>query len=231
MAYNKKINKNGIYRQLFGWTVICPIIGDMKFLQNFIDKNNVLRKYFSILPSSSYHVTIHGIWSNFCKLLKQQQNYIDNCITCDEKELLQSMSISPGFFNPGNCLDQLFKDLIKDCKNFEKEYTKTKSTIQLTVKQVYYNGTIGIIFKENDDMKQMDNIRKTVMKTTSRQNHEGLYHMTLAYKYNDTNKEEDIKIKHELDILNMLLTDQTITLDLPVLTSFETMECFKPVKV
>lgn len=229
MAYNSKINNDGTYRNLCGFTVISPIIGDMKFLQNYIEKNNILKSYFSALPSSSYHVTIYGIWSNNSKLLEQQQKYIDNCKCCDKKEELYSLSISIGFFNPDNCLGQLFNDIIKNCTDFRNEYTKTKNSIKLTIKQVYFNETIGIIFEKNDDMNEMDKIRNTIIKTCNKKDKGDLYHMTLAYKYKNTTQNDNNNIKHEIDILNMLLLKQTITLDFPILTSFDDMTCFYPI--
>ena len=93
MAYNYKINNNGTYRKFFGWTVICPLEYNMKFLENFIKENNVLSSYFAALPSSSYHVTIYSIWSNFTKLLKPQQDCIDKeneRVTRREDELIKA---------------------------------------------------------------------------------------------------------------------------------------------
>ena len=228
MAYNRKINIDGTYRTLCGWTVISPIIGDMKFIYNFINNNNILNSYFSALPSSSYHVTIYGIWCNNSKLLKQQQMYIDNCNCCDKKEQLLSSSISIGFFNPGNCLNRLFTNIINNCTDFRDKYTKTKNSIKLTVKQVYFNETIGIIFEKNNDMNEMDKIKQTIIKACNKRPDSDLYHMTLAYKYKNTTEDEDDKIKIELFILNMLLSKQTIVLDLPLLTYFENMKEFLP---
>jgi len=226
MAYNRKVNKDGSYRILCGWTVISPIISDMKFIENYIKNNNVLNCYFSALPSSSYHVTIYGIWSNHSKLLKHQQKVIDNCQDCDKKDELNTCSISTGFFNPDNCLGQLFSDIIKNCFDFRCEYTKIKNTIKLSVKQIYFNETIYIVFEKNDDINEMNKIRNIIMKTCDKKPNDGLYHMTLAYKYKNTCQNDDNKITKELYVLNMLLSRQTITIDLPILTSFNNMTEF-----
>jgi hypothetical protein len=226
MAYNRKVNNDGTYRNVCGWTVISPIIGDMKFIQNYINKNININSYFSALPSSSYHVTVYGIWSNGSKLLKQQQKYIDNCLSCDKKDELYSSSISTGFFNPDNCLNKLFTGIVKNCNDFRDEYSKTKNTITLTVKHVYFNETIGIIFEKNDDIDEMDKIRNTIIKTCKKKIKDGLYHMTLAYKYKNITEKDNEKIIIELNILNMLLSKQTITFDLPVLMLFDDMTHF-----
>jgi hypothetical protein len=223
-TYNKKINSDGSYRKYFGWTVISPIINDMKILQNFVEKNNVLKKHFSALPSSSYHVTILGIWSNMTRLLKQQKKYIETRNTPEEKDLFKSLSISQGLFNPGNCLNKLFSHLTNDCTIFKNKYTKTTPTIKLIVKQVYFGGTIGILFQ---DTTFLGEIRDTLV-GTSKIEENGMYHLTLAYKYVNTSASDNIMIKKEIDILNMLLTDQVITLDYPILTSFDSMKSFKP---
>jgi hypothetical protein len=73
--YTVKINTNGEYRNFYGWTVISMIENDLKFIENYISNHNTLRKYFSALPSTSYHMTVYNIWCNGKGLLNHQKKF------------------------------------------------------------------------------------------------------------------------------------------------------------
>ena len=76
MQYNAKININGEYTKFYGWSIILPVENDLKFIENFIKNNNVLNKFFSGLPSSSYHMTLYNLWSNGNELIPNQKEFI-----------------------------------------------------------------------------------------------------------------------------------------------------------
>ena len=54
--------------------------------------------------------------------------------------------------------------------------------------------------------------------------------MTLAYKFKDITKEDIEKIKREIDVLNIILTDQPVVLSHGNLHYFTDMTKFMPFK-
>ena len=216
MSYNAKINKDGTYRPFYGWTVISKVYNDLTFLENYIKYNNVINSYFSFLPSSSYHITIYNVWSNFSTLLKEQQQYIDNENIYEIRDELISMSISNIFFNPSNCLKNIFKNIKNKCNTY--------NTLTLTINGVYITeNTIGITFKNSDNIKHMDNTRNIIAKICERDDGFKHYHMTLGYRYKDKGGES---LRKEIKILNMLLCNQTVTISTPRLCYFTDMTKF-----
>lgn len=225
MAYNLKINNNGTYRKFVGWTVICPVEYNMKFIENFISKNNVLSSYFSALPSSSYHVTLYNIWCNFKKLLKPQQDYIDKEPVDDIKEQLEQQSRNVGWFNPENCMNKMFTKLHKHCE--ENKWNKNS----LVINKVLFNGhTIRLTFKRSDNFDKVRKLRKDLIEVGEHNDNMSYLHMTLAYKFKDLTKEDTEKIKREIDVLNIILTDQPVVLSHGSLHYFTDMKKFIPFK-
>jgi len=225
MAYNLKINNNGEYRKFFGWTVVCPVEYDMKFIENFIDKNTVLSSYFSALPSSSYHVTIYNIWCNFKKLLKPQQDYINKQPVDDIKEQLEEQSRSIGWFNPGNCMNEMFTKLHTHCE--QNKWDKNS----LIINKVLFNGnTIRLTFKRSDNFERVRKLRRELIEIGEYNDKMSYLHMTLAYKFKDLTEEDTELIKREIDILNIILTNQPVVLSHGTLHYFTDMKKFTPFK-
>lgn len=220
MAYNLKINKNGTYRQFCGWTVICPVEYDMKFIENFINKNNVLREYFSALPSSSYHVTLYNIWSNFSNLLTSQQDFLDKQHDVAIKQILEQQSKSVGWFNPGNCMENLFSKLHRNCEK------RTESMCLIINKVLFSGNTLTITFKHRNDFEKVTNIRRELIEVAERDDRMSYLHMTLAYKFRNLSDEDVFKINTELNILNMLLDNQTVIISPANLHYFSDMTEF-----
>jgi len=220
MQYNPKINTDGEYRNFYGWTVISMVENDFKFIENFIKKNSLLNQFFSALPSSSYHVTVYNLWCNGMPLLPHQQNFINKNFPQIKNEL-EKQSKLIGFFNPGGCINDLLYRIEFDCQqcNWDK--------LSLKMKKAEFNGnTIQIIFEENFD--KVNEFRKILLDTCKKNDNLKIFHMTLAYKFTDTNKDSEKLILAELDILNLLLDQQTITLNKPSLRSFKDMTAFYP---
>lgn len=188
MQFNPKINTDGKYRNYEGWSVISMLENDFKFLENYIQKNNLLKSYFSALPSTSYHITIHTIWSEGSPQLKSLYRY--------------NYSL----------LYRLFLECNKD----------TWSTLQLKIEKIYFNEeNIGILIKRQP---VMDRLAKTCA-TICENNIDNIpnYHVTLAYKYKDINDKDLEKIRHEVNILNILFENQTVNIKRPSVYSFSDM--------
>jgi hypothetical protein len=221
MSYNAKITNTGKYKNFYGWTIISELSSDMKIIENFIKNNQVLNKYFSALPSSSYHITLYNLWCNFSKLLHQQQKVIDDENCTD----LKKQSLGIGFFNPKNCMNELFVEI-------KNSFSTNKwDNITLTIDEALFTGnTICLILKSSEEFYKMYKVRKTVEGICNRDDNMKCFHITLAYIYKNITKEEKENILKEVNILTMLLLNQTITLSNAGLYSFSSMESFQKYK-
>ena len=225
MKFNSKINCDGTYRKYCGWSVVSDSQTDLKFIYNYISKNNVLKKYISPLPSESYHVTLYNLWSNGVSLLPEQIKVCNKMLEevdvdkiGDLKNQLQKESKTT-LFNPNGCLDKMFVNLQEICNEKDEEWV-------LTVDKVYYNRTsVGIMFKHNN-LKKIDKIRNKMVKYLDSNRHNPVYHLTLAYHYTLQIPEN---FETEIKILNLLLENQTITLKKPNVVQFTDMLKFTPV--
>lgn len=224
MNYNAKVRIDGIYSDFSGWSVVSMVKYHMKFIENFIRKNNVLNKFFSALPTSSYHVTIYNIWCNTSPLLKHQEKFLQKHFPVTSiREKIRKQSQSIGFFNPNGCINDLLFRLYFICEKFSWKDNK------LVVKKVHYNGnTIRISFKKCKSFVQMNRCRQHITEACEKKDGMGSYHITLAYKYKDINTEVLDSVKNEIDILNMLLENQEIIIGKPMVSYFPNMTSFRP---
>ena len=75
--YNAKLTTEGKYTPFHSWGVLSLVKTDLKFIENFIKYNNILNKYFSALPSTSYHITVYSLWYNGIPLINHQKRIIN----------------------------------------------------------------------------------------------------------------------------------------------------------
>lgn len=221
-VYNRKINSDGSYRNFYGWTIISNLANNnLHFLEEYIKNNPILSSHFSALPSSSYHVTLYNIWCERSKLLKPQQDYIDREDCGDIKEQLIQRSISSGWFNPGNCMKDLFVKLKNHCDT-QVDFDSFR------VERVYYGNTIGLTFYCSHDYEKLAKTRSEFITLAERDDKMACFHMTLAYKYKNTTKEDDKKIKEEIDKLCNIIVGRLVVLYPCKLCYFESMKEFVP---
>lgn len=219
--YNPKIYIDGSYKPFYGWTIVCPTVTDFKFIENYIKENNFIKKYVSPLPSSSYHVTVFSIWSNLCNLIPQQ---IQNLNTFELK-ILEQKSKS-GYFNPNNCIDNFLYQLFFECKRSSIKF------LTLKIKLVYFNKqNIGIIFHDSDDLVKLQNLRNKIINVSKYTDGMDTFHMTLGYTFKDIDTKTEQSINEELNILNIILKNQTVVFRCPDVCSFESMEKFTPISL
>ena len=222
MTYRPKIADNGEYTYFCGWTILSKIKDDMKMLENFIKHNKILSLYFSPLPSSSYHITLYNLWCNRSPLLNEQQAVIDNETCGDLKEILEQHSQSYGFFNPKNCMNKLFNDINDLCN--ANQWSKLTLSIN---KVIWSGGTIRLSLKRSPEFDQLYKVRNSIINLRNKRDSMKYFHMTLAYNYRDIPKEELNNVVEQLNLLNVLLCDQSITLQNSGLYSFESMTSFQ----
>ena len=117
-SYNAKINMKGKYLPFYGWSTIGLVDnssegfnGTLGLVENFIKNDVVLKKYFSALPTESYHVTVCNIWCNGSPLLAHQKRFLkDNYINA-AVDVFTKQSQQRGLFNPDWCINELLKKI------------------------------------------------------------------------------------------------------------------------
>jgi hypothetical protein len=222
LQYSSKVNIDGTWRKFPGWTVISSVLTDLKFLENLIIFNNVLNKYFSPLPSSSYHVTLYNIWSVNSPLLTPQKEYIST-LPLETQEAMLEYSRSNELFNLNGCMNNMLYDFHNTCE------TQWKS-VKLTINKVIYDGnTISITFIKNEPRECITKCRKKLIDTANKTDHMKCLHMTLAYKCKKTCDNDKLEIHNELQTLNLILKNQTLEIRNPQVCSFEDMTEFIPI--
>lgn len=83
--FNKKVNTDGTYRDFYGYTTVSMLKEDLSSIENFIRDSDILSKYFSPLPSSSYHMTVFNVWSQYQKQLCVFKKFLDEQGKADEE--------------------------------------------------------------------------------------------------------------------------------------------------
>jgi hypothetical protein len=225
MEYNPKINTDGAYRKFYGYTVISNVKTNLEYIEEYIRNNDLLKEYFSPLPSCSYHMTIYNLWCNGSPLLPFQKRFIKKYFSTEKAKQLEYKSQHVGFFNPSGCIDGLVDKLHIKCKE------EPWDNIELQISKVHYGvNTIHIIFTESPIFKQVNNIRNKITTICERYDGMGYYHITLAYKYKDTNKDIENKIINQVNILNMILEGKKIIMNRPNVYMFDNMTEFIVIK-
>ena len=64
--FRRKLDSRGYYLQFPGNTVLCDVAGASSgryaVVENFLRSNDILRKYYTALPASSYHMTLFDLF-------------------------------------------------------------------------------------------------------------------------------------------------------------------------
>ena len=223
--YNPKINDKGEYTPFYGWSVILNIDTDLKFIENYIKNNNMINKYYSALPSESYHMTLYNIWCNGSELLNHQKRVIDTNFTPDMIELLGKQSKNINFFNPKGCINDLLYKIYFECQENKID------PVKLIIKNIYVGENIAIVFDyPSQSFDKMNILRQNIIKICERDDKMGVYHITLAYKYKDIPPDHIKLIMKEINTLIMLLSKQTLIINKPFVSYFSDMTSFLPFK-
>ena len=224
MQYNPKISQNGVYLDFYGWSVISMLDNDLKFIENYISNHNILNKYFSALPSETYHMTLYNIWCNGKKLLNHQKRFLQQNFSQDNVITLENESKKyNNYFNPGGCINDLLFKLSFVCNNHGYKKEKIK------INNIKYNGNaIRLSLKNSSKLDKINKIRNNCINVCEQNDGMGSYHITLAYKYKDIDTDTFSKIDNEIKILNILLQNQTIILSKPSVKYFTNMKKFVP---
>jgi hypothetical protein len=216
-----KINSKGEYQPFYGWSVICNLNIDYSFIYNFLNDNQLFCEYFTPLISSSYHMTVYNIWCNGQKLITHQEKFIRKHFD-DKYEELCDNAKKVGYFNPGNCMDNLLEELQVLINNHKWNNTK------ITYDRIMYSGnTLVMLFKIDDDFS-VNQIRESIIKKLDRNDNMYCYHITLGYQYKEIPESVKTQLSDEVQKLNIILQKQQFILEKPFVCSFENMTKFKP---
>lgn len=219
--YNSKINNVGKYLRFNGWSTIAFIEENpqnfVNMLEEYLTKEPVLSYYFSALPHSSYHVTVHNIWANGAKLLPHQSRFLNDNYSGDEKKKLINRASKKGYFNPDSCMDKLLTKL--------DEALPQVGTTELVIGGLYFTGnTLAIWFSDESNTNNLDLCRSVCNKIVEK-NERVEYHMTLAYNYRDVIWSD---ISEYIEEMNNKLKGTSIKLQQPFVAYFSDMTKFIP---
>ena len=178
MQYNPKIDTEGNYLPFYGWSVISMVLSDLKIFENIIKQNSVLNKYFSALPSSSYHMTLYNIWANHSPLISHQLKNLINSYDIETINIFEKNS-KFGFFNPNGCINDLLYKLQYYCKDTWDQNTFKIDAIEFT------GNTLQFSLIKSPSFDNVDKVRNKMKVIADKDDGMQKYHITLAYKYKD----------------------------------------------
>lgn len=216
MEHNNKINDNEEYKkevsstrtefsmQTKGWAIVSQIDNDFKFVENYLGNSIILNKYFSPLPSSSYNVVLY-------KLNRRIKGFPIPSLNLKKIE------------RPDYIEDSFYK-IQFECKN--KGWVKLK----LIIKDIYIgDNNIEIVFKQSEEKKIINIFQNNILDICGGEEeymNNICCHMTLAYNYKKIDENDMLKIKEEINLLKLFLTNQSITLRTPDIYYFSDIKTY-----
>jgi len=219
--YNLKINKDGTYRSFLGYTIISMIKNDLNFIEIFL-RDSTLSKYFSPLPSNTYHMTLFNIWCHKSPLLKYhddilKKNYKQE-IYLNYKEYYKSEKLKY-WFDPLKYLDNLMISLGIICKNHKLNDIESQninliisaSTLQLAV------------LIDKNMLNKINNFRNDCKNICGKEDKGLKFHITLAYQYKDIPENDYNILNKELETLSNLIKNIKINFNDPEPYIFDSM--------
>jgi hypothetical protein len=227
-SYNSKIFSNGKYQYFYGWTVISMLKNPMrfKFIYDLIKNDDILHQFFSPLPTTSYHMTILGIWNTGMDLLPEQVRNINKNYRYDEaSELIENGSKTPYFFNPKYCINSLL-DKIDRFINLDKNI---KEAVVKIDRVVYTGSTIELVIDSTCKLSVINSLRDNIHNMLEVDRKYYRYHITLAYQYQ--NIQDDIDYDYVISTMEDLskrLKGTQIEIAKPSLRYFSNMTRFIP---
>ena len=219
--YNIKVNKDGSYRDYYGYTVICMTKDNLSFIEEFL-KNSYLSKYYSPLPSYTYHMTVFNIWTYYSPFLPTHKKLIENAYGGEIglNDIRNNFINAKGWYDPLNYYQRLLISINQickkyDCKNLKgKGYLNAHSTIQLS------------IVIDNDNNYKICEFRKECSKVCEHNDSKLVAHLTLGYKYKDIPEDEleYEKLNKEFENLSKIVNNLEIEFKAPEPYRFYSMK-------
>lgn len=247
-AYNRKINRDGTYRPFHGYTVVSMVVDDLSAIEKFIKESTYISKYYSALPSNSYHATIFNIWCHGQKLLPLQIEWLSEV----EKRIRRSIQDDfnykmrfPHRESPAPIIpfEKFKREYIVFAKGEESvsfanmtEFLPLMSNIDELCKSRHnkeYDAKISergisgcFVHFDEENEKKLISLRKEIGQLVGHYDTGLVPHITFAYKYRDILEEDkeslDKEMKEFIELVKTLTTDG-IKLSAPRATWFRNM--------
>ena len=123
--FNAKVNKDASYREFFGYTTLAMAKTDLSFIEDYIKKSKCLSKYYSALPSSSYHMTTFNVWCQQSPLLVPYLRELQKNNCKEIKDVYHNKNLNY-WYDPINFMNSLMIELDIFAKKYD--WTNLKTT-------------------------------------------------------------------------------------------------------
>lgn len=216
MLYTRKINERGEYLPFYGYTTISMLDPrqNLQQIEKFIH-NSSIGKYFSPLPSDTYHMTLFNIYSLNSKPIEPVEKWLQEGGTLPKQNWLP--------------FDVLNVEHIKA----SHEIRKVKSRFKVQNLKLYCENTIGIhIQLGENDTALVSELRKKLASIYKHDDPHLRLHVTFGYRFKQfpTEEIEKNKLKNDLSLLmnylKLIITD--FSFQDPDIYLFNSMTNFLP---
>ena len=217
--FNAKVNKDGSYREFFGYTTLAMAKTDLSFIEDYIKKSKCLSKYYSPLPSSSYHMTTFNVWCQQSNLLAPYQKELQKFNCKEIKDVYRNKNLNY-WYDPINFMNILMIQL--DILAEKYDWSNLKTT---KIKLCANNGTMSLLLHLNSKNMEKINSFRNDCKIVCEKDDAGLImHLTLAYSYKNILCEDIDSLTEECTELSNLINSLEIEFFAPKAYRFNTME-------
>ena len=222
-SYNRKVNIDGTYRPFHGYTVVAMADGNFTAIEKYIQNNEVLCKYFSPLPSSSYHMTIFNIWCNGQRLLPMQKQALIELRQWQMREAYRTKYDRWPYKMPkGVVWDRDFYDnaatpcgfidegLFVDLMGKIRKVCNLKGyRMRVEAHSTFHGLGTSLIFGDKETQDAYEKQRSLFRPLVGHDDKKLRPHMTFAYRYRDIPLVERERVQKELDGLNFFVKEHT----------------------
>ena len=219
--FNMKVNNDGSYRNFLGYTTLAMAKTDLSFIEDYIKKSKCLSKYYSPLPSSSYHMTTFNVWCQQSNLLTPYQKELQKFNCKEIKDVYRNKNLNY-WYDPINFMNMLMMQLDIFAKKYDWTNLKTSKV------QLYANeGTISLLLHLNtENMEKINSFRNDCSNVCEKDDAGLVMHLTLAYSYKNILQEDIDILKEECNKLSRFVNNLEIDFFAPKAYRFNTMESY-----
>jgi len=217
--FNSKVNNDGTYRNFLGYTTLAMAKTDISFIEEYIKKSPCLSKYYSALPSSSYHMTTFNVWCQQSPLLVPYLRELQKNNCKEIKDVYHNKNLNY-WYDPINFMNSLMIELDIFAKKYD--WTNLKTTkIELHAN----DGTISLLLHLNSvNMEKINSFRNDCKIVCEKDDAGLIMHLTLAYSYKNILREDMESLREECTKLSSLINSLEIDFFAPKAYRFNTME-------
>ncbi len=202
MAYNRKINLDGSYRDFHGYTVLSMVKENMQEIEIFL-RQSPLSEYFSPLPSYTYHMTVFNIWAHGGRFLPSMKKKFDELVGQRPDRRKKILEYCKGETSRYFCFeDDLFPQLNeadKTCRFIDGDF---KVDVELFLSPSTLSSTVAV--KNKNSQQGLGGLQKKCSGIFGKAV-DLKFHITFAYRYKDIPESAWPMLGPELEKLNKKL--------------------------